>query len=73
MNKLSINKIYPYSFPRGKIVNVVGNKTDNKKPSEKLMILLAKNYIERHDCNYVFLYDENGNIIKRYSKEELED
>ena len=70
MNKLSIkiNKIYPYSFPRGKIVNVVGNKTDN----EKLMILLAKDYIERHDCDYVFLYDENGNVIKRYSKEELE-
>lgn len=32
MNKLSIkmNKICPYSFPRGKIVNVVGNKTDNE-------------------------------------------
>lgn len=36
------------------------------------MILLAKDYIERHDCDYVFLYDENGNVIKRYSKEELE-
>ena len=72
MNKLSINKIYPYSFPREKIVNVVGNKTDDKKPSEKSMILLAKDYIERHDCDYVFLYDENGNVIKKYSKEELE-
>ena len=72
MNKQSINKIYPYSFPRGKIVNVVGNKTDNKKPSEKSMILLAKDYSKRYDCDYVVLYDENGNVIKGYSKEELE-
>ena len=72
MNVHSVDKIYPYSFPRGKIVNVVGNKTDNNKISNESMILLAKDYIKKHDCNYVFLYDENGNLIKRYTKEELE-
>ncbi len=59
------------NYPFGKIVNVVGAKTDSTKPSEDTLRLLATNYIKRHNCDTVTMVVHNSDIKRTFTKKEL--
>ena len=60
------------NIPAGKIVNVVGAKTDSTKPSEDSLRLLAADYIKRNGCDTVTLVVHGYDIKRTFTKEELE-
>lgn len=55
----------------GKIVNVVGAKTDSTKPSEESMRFLAADYIKRHNCDTVTMVVHDSDVKRTFTKKEL--
>ena len=58
------------NYPFGKIVNVLGAKTDSTKPSENSLRILATDYIKRNGCDTVTLV-VHGDIERTFTREEL--
>ena len=58
-----------YSF--GKIVNVLGAKTDGTKPSEDSLRILAADYIKRNGCDTVTLVVHGSDVKRTFTKKEL--
>lgn len=59
------------NYPFGKIVNVVGAKTDSTKPSEDSLKFLAADYIKRHNCDTVTIVVHGFDVKRTFTKKEL--
>ena len=59
------------NYPLGKIVNVVGAKTDSTKPSEDSLRFLAADYIKRNGCDTVTLVVHGSDVKRTFTKKEL--
>ena len=55
----------------GKIVNVVGAKTDSTKSSEDSLRFLAADYIKRNGCDTVTLVVHGSDVKRTFTKKEL--
>ena len=60
------------NYPVGKIVNVLGAKTNSTKPSEDSLRILAADYIKRNGCDTVTLVVHGTDIKRTFTKKELE-
>ena len=59
------------NYPLGKIVNVVGAKTDSTKPSEDSLRILAADYIKRNGCDTVTMVIHGSDVKRIFTKKEL--
>lgn len=60
-----------YRLPLGRIVNVLGAKTDATKPSEDNLRILAADYIKRNGCDTVTLVVHGSDVKRTFTKKEL--
>lgn len=58
-------------YPAGKIVNILGAKTDSTKPSEDNLRILAADYIKRNSCDTVTLVVHGSDVKRTFTKKEL--
>lgn len=59
------------NIPVGKIVNIVGAKTDGTKPSEESLRFLTADYIKRRNCDTVTLVVHDSDVKRTFTKKEL--